>query len=300
MPAGVGYELTETVVQWTGLSATVQGTRARVVVYGLFGLGCGVGDDAGGHVAQFDVSGLGGAHHESEGAVGVESVAFHEDADRLPDHGAGPERFGERLGLAGPTQGDCGQVREQDPDVACLGGDGVRLAGVEVEAAAGVWFGPELERQLGPDAELVCRSWPVGRPAQVGADVVDLDDRLVENGVEAGPFAQFVLQFSACTARTSVGARVWIWPSLLVIEMLACSIPGTTSIAPEVMASKASWISAGNRSDSATWAITSTNSGSSTSGHPFRAPARYRAMRCLARSADDRAVSRRHPARSRA
>ena len=38
-----------------------------------------------GDVAEFGVAVLGGADQELEGAVGVESVAFHQDADGFAD-----------------------------------------------------------------------------------------------------------------------------------------------------------------------------------------------------------------------
>lgn len=45
-----------------------------------------------------------------------------------------------------------------------------------------------------------------------------------------------------------------------VSAAVAAEIVGVDRAAPTVAASKASWMSAGNRRDSATWAITSTNS----------------------------------------
>lgn len=60
-----------------------------VVRKGSSGPGGCVGDDAGRDVAKLDVAGLGGTHQEAERAVGIECVAFHQDADRLTDSGAG-------------------------------------------------------------------------------------------------------------------------------------------------------------------------------------------------------------------
>jgi hypothetical protein len=47
-----------------------------------FGLAGGVGDDSGSDSSQFDVARLRGANHER--VVGVQPVAFHQDADGLP------------------------------------------------------------------------------------------------------------------------------------------------------------------------------------------------------------------------
>src|SRR5215217_3011320 len=89
-----------------------------------------------------------------------------------------------------------------------------------------------------------------------------------------GPSPSSYCSSSAWTARMSVGASVWIWPVLLVIDTLACSMPGTASVAPAVIAAKASSISTGYRIESATWAITSISSPSSTSGRPLPRPRR--------------------------
>lgn len=152
----------------------------------LLGLVDGVGDHSGGYFAEFDVAGLGSADQKSEGAVGVESVAFHQDADRLPDRAMAGQCLDQRLLVAGLAQCKRDQAGEQRAQLPCFDVELVCFVCVEVQGAAGVRLGGELECDLGADSE--CRGGlpAVLRPAKIRSHIIDLNDRFAQDCLKAG------------------------------------------------------------------------------------------------------------------